>query len=821
MATLTVDNRHAYVEGAPLHAQRAIARETSYLQAGYKHTAGFKTKRWDGKRKLASMLKDGRIKVPAGLAQAVADTLCDEGVPVRTVDERRRQERSVAYGWDPGCSLRPYQERAVALATTPRGTLGLVGRGILKLPPRSGKTLVTAAIVRELGARALFIVPSKYLLHQARAAIGDALQAEVGQAGDGEWEPRDVTVATVQTLCSRRGKNTKREPAAPEYTELLARSDLVVFDECFPAGTIVGDKRIEKIRIGDEVPSFDEGSRRAVSGRVVRLFKKRCVELVRVRFICGRSLVCTPNHPLYSSRGWVRADSLTEGSEVLRVDDNDGVHRLRTAGDQDQKETDRLLRSVPGGAAIGPAKEGPNRVRLVRGADPVERAPRSASGESGTGVLLETVQKEVDEAALVGNDGGDEPEARVSSDEEEQPVKETGCASEDIANAATHRTPSAVDRRQGARDDTTAASASSGANENPRRVDGRAADRRQRSLGATEVRLRGPGARGEQDGGGGGRRKPLHAQSSSVGPEKGAVLSWSRVDRVEVLEPGSDGRFGGVCPDGHVYNLEVDRFHTYTADGFVVHNCHHLSSDEWRKVVRESDAPYKIGLSATAFVDREEEAELGVIWLRACTGEVLVDLSCSDLIRQGYLVRPEIRVHAIREPDLRRRGWSTKLHRDAIYRNEHRNRKIAELACGHAAAGRRTVVVTSRLEQVGAITRLLGQTRVRFARVVGQTPQSTRDRQVSRLRRGELDALVGTVLDEGVDIPEVDAVVNAEGGADDKTTYQRLRCLTPHPGKARAYVDDFVDLTHPYFAAHSLKRLAVYRSEPEFRVAVR
>ena len=47
---------------------------------------------------------------------------------------------------------------------------------------------------------------------------------------------------------------------------------------------------------------------------------------------------------------------------------------------------------------------------------------------------------------------------------------------------------------------------------------------------------------------------------------------------VEVLEPGGDGRFGGVCPDGLVYNLEVEGTHTYTAAGVVVHNCHELST---------------------------------------------------------------------------------------------------------------------------------------------------------------------------------------------------------------------------------------------------
>ena len=46
------------------------------------------------------------------------------------------------------------------------------------------------------------------------------------------------------------------------------------------------------------------------------------------------------------------------------------------------------------------------------------------------------------------------------------------------------------------------------------------------------------------------------------------------MDRVEVLEPTSDGTFGGLCPNGLVYNLEVEGTHTYIAEGVIVHNCH-------------------------------------------------------------------------------------------------------------------------------------------------------------------------------------------------------------------------------------------------------
>ena len=64
-----------------------------------------------------------------------------------------------------------------------------------------------------------------------------------------------------------------------------------------------------------------------------------------------------------------------------------------------------------------------------------------------------------------------------------------------------------------------------------------------------------------------------------LGSKEDQDLRGVRVDSVEILEPGSDGRFGGVCPDGQVYNLEVEDTHTYFAEGILVHNCHEYATE--------------------------------------------------------------------------------------------------------------------------------------------------------------------------------------------------------------------------------------------------
>ena len=84
------------------------------------------------------------------------------------------------------------------------------------------------------------------------------------------------------------------------------------------------------------------------------------------------------------------------------------------------------------------------------------------------------------------------------------------------------------------------------------------------------------------------------------------------MDRVEVLEQGSDGTFGGVCGDGLVYNIEVEGTHTYVADGFVVHNCHHAAAVTWRRVLDHFASAAKLGVSATP--ERHDEKSLRQIF---------------------------------------------------------------------------------------------------------------------------------------------------------------------------------------------------------------
>ncbi len=781
MGTLEIGNRYLRLTGIDPATVREIDRATSYRVAGFMFDPRWRRKprRWDGREHLLEYVPDdSSYRVPIGLLEDVVECLGTGHAITAQCDRPKPPDLDLPWT---GPELRPYQRAAVDAFVSPGGWDEKNGRGIISLPIRSGKTLTAAAVAARLGTTAIVIVPSQLLLGQTVETLSGALDAEVGVVGSGTWDPRPVTVATVQTLAAKRGRRISS--AAPEYLALVRRFGLVVFDECFPAGTLVDGRPIEAFKPGDTVTAFDEKTSTFLPRRVARTFKSKPKVMATIHTAAG-VVSCTSNHPFWTRRGWVDAVGLQSGDMVLYIthgeeDASDGVPHLRHNGD------------------------------LQR----VGRIP--ADGES---VLLDRVQPRLPEQALVRDDGGDEPQARLGTDEGEQPDEAARGASEGTDQSADQRMgPKGTTERQRTRADSPADALGERARleDGAYRTDGEGPG--ERTADTLQGRYREPRA---DDRGRGERPLAQQLEDSSSRQAQGSGSDWARVDRVELHEQRSDGTFGGLCADGHVYNLEVEGLHTYVANGFVVHNCHHLTGTRWHRVVGDFEARYRLGLSATAFLDDAHEVERGVIWLKASTGPIRHSETMSAMIRGGYLLAPDVRLHKVEEPDLSGWEWSRKLKDAGVYLNRSRNWLVAELASEHARAGRKVLVVSKSLAQVKRLHDLIREADTTCEVMIGTTPAPERRHLIGQFVAGGLSVIVGTVFGEGVDIPECEVVINADGGRDKKATVQRMRCLTPCPGKQGAFVEDFIDMTNNYLAGHALERLKVYREEPEFKVEI-
>lgn len=259
-----------------------------------------------------------------------------------------------------------------------------------------------------------------------------------------------------------------------------------------------------------------------------------------------------------------------------------------------------------------------------------------------------------------------------------------------------------------------------------------------------------------------------------------------------------------------------------TFDVGVFDEAHHIRGDgDWYRVFVDLDARFKIGVSATVFFDNTKEQESGIIWLRGTCGPIRYEVSASRLIKDGYLLPQRVQMHRVDDPSgVRKSRYSATLKKTCITQNEERNRLIAELASEHAP--RKTIIIARELAHIRAIGEALDGQDVPYRVLTGSTPQEQRMDYVSEFtsKRGP-HVLVGNVLGEGVDIPDVEIVIVAEGGKDEKQTWQRQRNLTIVEGSKKApLLIDFYDQMNSVFEAHSKARLKVYRSEPEFSAEV-
>ncbi len=112
-----------------------------------------------------------------------------------------------------GFKLRDFQEKAV------EAWFKAGGRGVVVLPPGSGKTVIAADVIRRLCKPTLVVVPTLPLLEQWRSMISRLLGVEAGALGGGRHELRGITVSTYDSAYLRA-------------EELGDKFELAVFDEC-------------------------------------------------------------------------------------------------------------------------------------------------------------------------------------------------------------------------------------------------------------------------------------------------------------------------------------------------------------------------------------------------------------------------------------------------------------------------------------------------------------------------------------------------------------------------------------------------------------
>lgn len=660
-------------------------------------------------------------------------------------------------------TLRPYQREAID-AITQAWARG-INRPAVQLSTGLGKTVIFSRLIAEHlaehGGRAVVLVHREELATQAADKLArTAPNLAVGIVkAERDDTHADVVICSVPTL------------ARQDRRERITDVSLVVADECFPARTMVGHVAIEHLKIGDLVPSYDERTGRLVQRAVTHKWKRRPTGIVRI-LIDGRApLVCTPNHPILTPAGWIPAGELATGQEIAHADDTTtsslhGMREGRTAHNQGEE-----------------------------GLAATERAH----------VLLTHVPGHMGQPGALATDGGNQPQVRIGPNEGQQPDEIPGKPGENVRHAAADRPQASEALREWARPD----SAPEDARDRAGLGDGGGHPNRAAAGGRVSVLVQGGHrARRPQDRRGGRRGVARPTDPASRGREEGCAVAWARVAGVEVHQPGSDGTFGGLCPDGYVYNLEVADTHTYVADGVIVHNCHHSAARTWRDAIEHFgcfDATPAAGFSAT--LQRGDNLSLGDIWQ-----EVVYERGLLWAIRNGYLTD----VRGIRvglDMDLTKVQTRGGDYTEAgLEQAMHAAGAADVIARGYAvhAAGRKGISFAPSVAMAGEIGDALNFAGIRTETITGATTSQERAAIYRRFERGETQVLSSVmVLTEGFDEPSAEVAIMARP-TKSQSLYTQMagRVLRLHPGKESALLLDVCGVSEDHDLSACLPDLA-------------
>ncbi len=259
----------------------------------------------------------------------------------------------------------------------------------------------------------------------------------------------------------------------------------------------------------------------------------------------------------------------------------------------------------------------------------------------------------------------------------------------------------------------------------------------------------------------------------------------------------------------------------------IVDEVVHVPARTFYKVLTRFDnCRYRFGLSASP--DREDGQDMVIF---AGVGSIIHRVTASELIKQGYLVKPTIHMIKIpSNPDVHRGDMYQTIYKNYITENPARNGRIVEEAYDMIKDGRKVLILVDRIKHGDIIQKMLKEyclhlespVKIRLAKVKGELSTTLRKKIMKEFIAGELDCVIATssLYQEGVDIPIADGLVIAGGGKSKTKTRQMVgRVLRIHPDKFDAKIIDCYD-NAPYLSNHSKTRLETYWEETEFEVIV-
>ena len=186
-----------------------------------------------------------------------------------------------------------------------------------------------------------------------------------------------------------------------------------------------------------------------------------------------------------------------------------------------------------------------------------------------------------------------------------------------------------------------------------------------------------------------------------------------------------------------------------------------------------SNAFYRFSGSATP--ERSDNAELII---QGLFGRYLCDIGASDLIKMNFLMKPIIMFSDMdHEINPAGRGYMNEYDIFCV-NNLKRNNIIRDIALRCSSKNYSTLILVSRIKHGEILERIIPES----VFIKGEDSSTIRQEMIENLSKKHIKILIATTIaDEGLDIPQLDALILAGSGKQAGQTYQRIgRVIRKH-----------------------------------------
>ncbi len=796
-----------FIKKAQPHANTMIR-----FWSNYKYTLpiGFK----DG---LIKTLKDYADHMKKELSLNIKDNRVYDNINVKMPD-----------GFVNGIKLRDYQIEAADKFLRAKTGIFQIGTG-------GGKTECAIEIIRRLGYTTLFIVDKVELLKQTKKRIEDSLGIEVGQVGGGKIDWQQITVATIQTL----NKNVK------DYEPYLRTCRVVIFDECLhkhsqiilPNGEQVTIEEIYNNDSINKVLSYNEETQIFEVKNILRKIKQPMNDswwnlLIEDELGNKHKLVLTPNHKIWTTKGYKRVDELNT-NDILKVNLMPKKYKCDICGNiyenKNKKGFCMRIHKDPT-AHIRGGKSASKVLKERRKNKEYDLQIRQKLKDSIAKLQLTDKYWEIKKQMGLKRKGKNNPvfnkgvieKIRKSrqqaffnmTDDEQKKQIHRFNTSYRIMPKITKPEQTIIDMNiQNLKYNKNSEVMFKFTNNKWKIPDFKVIDENKVievsdfEHWRTKEYAKNIIYKYKQIG-----IKCLYLDKDSLYNdydktkkqiEKFCYNHTAKIVKVQKTKKHKNS---------YKYNLEIEDNHNYIANRILVSNCHKVAAKSFVKIGTQIiNTEYRLGLSATPY-----RSDGNDMCITSVVGYKIFKLNSQDLIKQGLLVRPTIQfiknympVGKIKEIESKIKTGlinETVEYANAypgfVSENEYRNNTIVDLVKQHE--GRKILILTKLVDHGKELELLIPGSE----HLYGGTNKTVRDKLIKDFSEGNLNILISTVSiwSEGIDCKPLSVIINASGNRGDVKTIQMLgRILRTLEGKEKAIYIDFMD-DYRFFRVASIAR---------------